>query len=325
MMLFLTRPGVAVMKAIQTAMMQTHFPPRSARLGDASAKKTRPGRAGKATAAEKLCFLSGCEEKKSSKHKHCSLQKKVFDAILYQADKAGRRAEVEKILADPVLAAKAVRDFEAENPPGRFRNKLIDFTVWLKTYSTETAQTSRDILELYTFQDFSDEKTAAGWDAAAILNKWQQPDSDPAVDREDDGSLWLPKRKQRLQDTTKRITQSVIESSKNMKALKPQDVEDLKLFATASLSGQHTQPSSTKHGSCCFQRHQLARWQDQTSPTCMRRLIIPIFFPPQGNSTRGFRARENALPKARINPSHQSCGHSGGNFKNLDVFWYCST
>ena len=92
---------------------------------------------------------------------------------MYQAEKAGKKAEVERALSDPNQAAKAVRDFEAENPPGKFRKKLIDFTQWLKTYTTETAHTNRERLELYTFQDFSDEKTSAGWDPKVILDRWQ--------------------------------------------------------------------------------------------------------------------------------------------------------
>ena len=205
-----------------------------------SKAKAQPKAKGKAKAVvDKACYISGCPEKKSGKHRSCGGHKKTLDAILYQAEKSGKKSEVEKILSDPVMASKAVRDFEAENPPGKFRKKLIDFTQWLKTYSTETSQTNRELCELYTFQDFSDEKTAAGWDPKAILSKWQEYDNDPNIEREDDDGLWLPKRKQKMRDQTKRITQSVVEGSKSMKGLKAADVEVLKNFALTS-TASHT-------------------------------------------------------------------------------------
>ena len=195
--------------------------------------KPKKGKAAK----DNACYIAGCE-KKVRKQKSCAEHKKIVDAILYQAEKQGKKAEVEQVLADPVQASKSVQEFEANNPPGRFRKKLIDFTQWLKTYSTETAQTNRDSDELYSFQDFSDEKTAAGWDASAILKKWQSYERDPAIDHEDDGSLWLPKRKQRIRDQTRRISSSLIESSKNMKGCKQQDVDALKQFTITPAAAQ---------------------------------------------------------------------------------------
>ncbi|CAE7191932.1 unnamed protein product [Symbiodinium sp. KB8] len=190
-------------------------------------------------AVDRSCFISFCDNRKVGKHKCCGEHKKVVDAILYQADKAGKKAEVERVLSDPNQAAKPVRDFEAENPPGKFRKKLIDFTQWLKTYSTETANISRDRLECYTFQDFSDEKTAAGWDPKVILDRWQEKQSDPSIEQEADGSLWLPMRKQKIRDDIKRISQSVVESSKQMKNAKPADVEALKQFASTSAASHN--------------------------------------------------------------------------------------
>ena len=209
---------------------------RTSHGGKASAKKPGTGTPQGKGEASKTCFISGCLEKKCGKHKTCTSHKKTVDAILYQAEKSGKKAEVERVLADPVMAAKAVMDFEAENPPGKFRKKLIDFAVWLKTYSSETAMKNREIVENYTFQDYSDEKTAAGWEAAAILMKWQALENDPSVERDEDGSLCLPKRKQRIRDQTKRITNSFIESSKNLKNLKAADADLLKEFTANSMA-----------------------------------------------------------------------------------------
>ena len=178
--------------------------PHGKKGGKAAAKSK--GKAKDKNKPDKACYIPGCPNTKSGKQKCCSDHKKVVEAILYQADKAGKKAEVEKILLDPVTAAKAVRDFEADNPPGRFRKKIIDFTVFLKTYSVETVQINRDCEENYTFQDFSDEKTAAGWEASAILSKWQEYDSNPSIDREEDGSLWLPQKRQRIRDDVKRVS-----------------------------------------------------------------------------------------------------------------------
>ena len=188
-------------------------------------KKARAKHKKGKAAKDNGCYIAGCEEKKSGKHKSCAEHKKIVDAILYQAEKQGKKAEVEQVLADPVQASKSVQEFEANNPPGRFRKKLIDFTQWLSD-------------ELYSLQDFSDEKTAAGWDASAILKKWQSYERDPAIDHEDDGSLWLPKRKQRIRDQTRRISSSLIESPKNMKGCKQQDVDALKQFTITSAAAQ---------------------------------------------------------------------------------------
>ena len=184
---------------------------------------------------EGLCFIATCPNKKLAKSKFCKVDKAAVDAIIYQAEKKGPsiKAQVEAVLNDPVQCCKAVADFHKENPPGRFRKKLIDFSQWLKTYSIEKAITERDQFELFSFQDFSDDKTKAGWTPQNILSKWQEHMNNPAIEQEDD-CLWLPLRKQKMRDTIRRISNSYRESSKAIKNPKESDAADLKQFASDS-------------------------------------------------------------------------------------------
>ena len=176
-----------------------------------------------------LCYILVCDERKNGKSKYCKEHKKVTDAILYQAERQNRKAEVEKVLSEQVQCTKAVQDFQKENPPGRFRKKLIDFGQWFKTYSVETAITGREAVELYSFSDFSDDKTKSGWDLKAILKKWQEYEQDPGVEHEGD-SLWLPLRKQKFRDETKKISNAYQEASKAIKDPKPEDAKNLRQF-----------------------------------------------------------------------------------------------
>ena len=188
---------------------------------------------------EKLCFVDGCGCKKSGKSKFCGDHKKVTDAILYQAEKAKRKAEVERILSDQTQCTKAVHSFERDNRPGRFRKKLIDFSVWLKVHTVEVITTSRDSAELWSFADFSDEKTKCGWAPKEILDKWEEYKGDPSIEQEPGELLWLPCRKRKMRDNVKKISNQYIESSKQLKNLKDADADHLKQFAHVS-AASHT-------------------------------------------------------------------------------------
>ena len=205
----------------------------SAKSGGSKAKKQKQSKA--KDDREGMCFIATCENKKLAKSKFCKVDKAAVDAILYQAEKKGAavKAKVEAVLSDPVQCAKAVADFHKENPPGRFRKKLIEFSQWLKTYSIEKSITERDAVELFSFQDFSDDKTKAGWTPQNILSKWQEHLNNPAIEQEGE-SLWLPLRKQKMRDTTRKISNAYVESSKAIKNPKESDAADLKQFASDS-------------------------------------------------------------------------------------------
>ena len=71
--------------------------------------------AGRKSQAEKKCCISDCPNKAASSYTACADHKKVLDAMLKQAGKAGQKAEVIQLLANPSHATRAVHSFQSDN------------------------------------------------------------------------------------------------------------------------------------------------------------------------------------------------------------------
>ena len=85
--------------------------------GDGSAEShQRPAAKSKGKAASnavKGCHISGCPNGHVHKQPFCEHHQKVVQAIRGESKKAGKNGEVEKLLKDPVAAAKFCHDFQA--------------------------------------------------------------------------------------------------------------------------------------------------------------------------------------------------------------------
>lgn len=73
-----------------------------------------------------------------------------------------------EMVTDLVTLSMALVDFDRLNPPGRFRKALIDWAQFKTQFTVSNSVKMRQGTEEWTFPDFEDEKTAAGWDKARI-------------------------------------------------------------------------------------------------------------------------------------------------------------
>ena len=200
-------------------------------LPEPTSPSPRPSRrssdtSSKGSSCTKTCMVGDCVEKKSGKARFCASHRRMVDNILEQAQKQNRKGEVERILDDPILLARACREFERDNPPGRFRKKLIDFSQFLKRYSHSVSYHDQQADEEWSFQEWSDEKTKAGWDAAKILKAWKGFSEDPNIVKGDGSNgetLWLPCRRKRIRDRASSIAAEFLEGSKPVKQMKAAD------------------------------------------------------------------------------------------------------
>ena len=68
--------------------------------------------------SDAMCYISECPNRKTHKHKACSQHKWIIRAIVCQATQAGKKADVEKLLSDPVQASQLVHEFMQHVKPG---------------------------------------------------------------------------------------------------------------------------------------------------------------------------------------------------------------
>ena len=108
------------------------------------------------------CFVARCAAKKKTGSKCCSPHMKDLGALRYQADKKKESALMLEIEADPVRLEGALAEFARINPPGKFRKDLVDWSMFRKTFSVTKANTDRQREEEYSWEDWEDEKKAAG-------------------------------------------------------------------------------------------------------------------------------------------------------------------
>ena len=214
--------------------------------GRSGAKKQQPGNGGKkakpkakasagrkAPNGSKKCFAAGCTESKKGKARFCAYHRPMADSIKSQGEAAGKLQEAEQLLNDEAKCAMALQQWERDNPPGKYRKKLIDWSQWQRQFKIKTVVIVREGQTQWTWDELVEEKGEAGWPAERILAKWNSWEKDSNVEQDwDNGKniLWVPDRKRRIRDLVKEVNNSYVESSKQMKKVKLADANSLKDF-----------------------------------------------------------------------------------------------
>lgn len=215
-----------------------------------SSKKTKGGHSNKDSGAKKVkkhivkaieakdkCFITLCPDKKRTGKKCCAKHERDVEAMSYQAKRSGESDFFDKMASDPTKLGLALADFDKNNPPGRFRKALIDWTQYKKIFAHKTERVAQEKEEQYTWQDWVDEKTAAGWEANRIDAAWNAMLANSKFERDGEGynaEIWIPLRKARLRNTIKAVEARIEEGSKSMKNLKRKDMDVLKGFVANS-------------------------------------------------------------------------------------------
>lgn len=195
--------------------------------GRGKGKKGRGGRCGGTKKASKKCFAQGCDQKPRAHSKFCQPHHKDAEAMRYQAKSKDEQTlkTVEEVLADPAKAAMALSDFARENPAGRFRKKLIDWTSFSQKFGKRAEVRMRGTEELMDVSDFVYWQKTKGKSEEEAMTLWKEHlESD--LDREGEGAntkLWIVKNKQRFKDTVHYKDEGMEEGSKPIKDINDSD------------------------------------------------------------------------------------------------------
>lgn len=195
--------------------------------GRGKGKKGRGGRCGGTKKASKKCFAQGCDQKPRAHSKFCQPHRKDAEAMRYQAKSKDEQTlkTVEEVLADPAKAAMALSDFARENPAGRFRKKLIDWTSFSQKFGKRAEVRMRGTEELMDVSDFVYWQRTKGKSEEEAMTSWKEHlESD--LDREGEGAntkLWIVKNKQRFKDTVHYKDEGMEEGSKPIKDINDSD------------------------------------------------------------------------------------------------------
>ena len=233
-------------------------PGRPRGKGHKAASPKKKPKAAKVVPAEQQCFV--CPLKKVAAKKICAKHKKDSEAMYYQAQKRGQEGleTYRELFKEENTARLALDRFDRENPEGKFRKALIEWSSYKRQFIVEKASTHREGEEEWTLVDWIAKRRCEGeTDNMAITREWlNKVDAAPPEIKEGEGenaTLWLPRRRQRFRDTTRRILNTLEDSSKNFKSLSDKERQNLMTFAQTSspgktiLSCSRTMPAQAPH------------------------------------------------------------------------------
>ncbi|CAE7249881.1 unnamed protein product [Symbiodinium sp. CCMP2592] len=196
------------------------------------------GRAGRARAKakqhdrDKTCFAATCEKKVKPHSKFCGDHHKDAEAIKYQARQKKNpeiTAAVEAALSDPAKAQLALDDFHKNNPSGKFRKSLIDWTQFQQTFGKRAEFRVRNNEEQMDVTDYVQYQKGRGYTDEEALQKWKDL-LETDVEREGEGidvKVWVVRNKQRFRDNIRFNQSSLEEASKQVKGMAESDRQDL--------------------------------------------------------------------------------------------------
>ena len=188
------------------------------------------------------CFI--CPERKKSNSRFCKGHHGSMENIRNQAIRDGKVEVFNDLFYDEIKCRSALERFDKENPPGKFRKRLIDWHSWSKAFGVRIARTLRETDTLMDETDF------VAWSMMYRLTtkevakaKWKVMIADinhPGEGDGEDRELYVQTvKKQRIRDVERYEDGATTEGSKQMKGLKAEDVDALKQFAGQS-ANDHT-------------------------------------------------------------------------------------
>ena len=198
-----------------------------------AAAKRGSGRGGRGgviqTDKNKKCFKATCTEKAKPHSKWCVKHSKDTEAMKYQArqqqDDGKTLQMLETALSDANKADLALDEFDRENPRGRFRKNLIDWSAFEQKFGRRAEVRNRATEELMDVTDFVKYKSDRGVDKEKALLDWKELLEGDA-EREGEGievKLWVALNKQRIKDDVSYRDHSLNEGSKQTKNMSGTD------------------------------------------------------------------------------------------------------
>eukprot|EP00435_Cladocopium_sp_Y103_P068230 s676_g31.t1 len=209
---------------------------KGAGRGNGAGRRGRGRGRGKAAAkksaakpdSSKVCFVAQCERKVRSHSKFCQQHSKDVEAIRYQA-KSRKDNEVmnavELALGDPTKAKLCLEEFAQNNPEGRFRRKLIDWSAFMQTHGKRAEVRDRAKEELMDVTDFVSWKMGRGLSEQDAMDAWKHL-LETDAEREGEGAetkVWVEKNKERFKDTVRYKDNQLQEGSRQMKDMPDTD------------------------------------------------------------------------------------------------------
>ena len=124
-------------------------PAKKGKKGKGNGKGSKKGgkKAGakaKSKAGSRKCIMATCQETKVGNTRFCAEHRPMADGIWSQAQDAGKEEEAKAILYDEAKCAMALMKWQKENPPGKYRKKLIDWAQWQRTFDVKSKVTVRE-------------------------------------------------------------------------------------------------------------------------------------------------------------------------------------
>jgi hypothetical protein len=195
--------------------------PLSPKSKKAAARAAKPG---KTVAPEKRCFI--CPLPKYKRSRFCRAHENDKNTLNYRAKGDGKKEELDRAMADPSTASALLDKFARENPEGKFRKNLFNWSEYEKFFTKEFSSTKRRLEEEWSWKEFKDEQKKIGNTEDEAKAKWRELLASD-YEREGEGfdaKIWIPARKQRFRDETLKAGSEYTEKSKPLKNLKNKDL-----------------------------------------------------------------------------------------------------
>jgi hypothetical protein len=133
-----------------------------------------------------LCVACG-EKEMATKSRFCDVHKRAYDTMRWQAKKASKEDDFNKIMGNPTKMQLAILDFCKENPADQkfMRKTKIDWHQWLQTYGSRLVKREGDKEKPFTRAALQIYLTSKqGWTPTEAESEWEKCIEDPSVDRD---------------------------------------------------------------------------------------------------------------------------------------------
>ena len=176
----------------------------------------------------KVCFANTCEAKVKAHSKFCPKHHRDVEAIRYQAkQKKDKQIEeaVELAFNDPYKAQLALDDFDRENPSGKYRKKLIDFSAFKQKHGKRMEARVREEEEEMDITDFITDQKKRGVSDEVAQAKWKKL-LESGLDKTGEGvdtKIWIPQNRKRFRDNIHYKASELEETSRAERDMSVQD------------------------------------------------------------------------------------------------------
>ena len=209
--------------------------------------------------SEVACKAQGCGKLACKRQRWCQDHRRAYAAMMAQYKREGRESEFKELMTNEVRAAMLMQQWESENPlcDRWARKRMLDLTQFQRTFEASQRQAEREGETPLTESEFMIWACSTkGLTPSGGAKWWRELLTTAERDnkgRDAEGNLgelrlWVVTDESKLRETSKKVANSVQQSSRQFKDVDPGGLQDLQHFALHASSQGNSKTVNFLHG-----------------------------------------------------------------------------